>query len=232
MTRDQRQLAINPSKAEHAFVDLIDPDLEYSRRHTIYLRLGGAHRVTPDLVFPAAGVAVFYDGCYWHECPDHAHEIWDGKVATKDAAVTSELVTLGWQVFRVWEHEPLMQAAHRVNAAVRSRLDEQRLERIARIGRPEGPSLVWQRRDDGAWNQVVVRVRPDQLHELRGPIDDGVTLSFWFAVGVTTVEDWARNGEKADWEAVDPATLRLTVPRPRRPRRRTPPHAEVVTVEF
>jgi DNA mismatch endonuclease Vsr len=26
---------------------------------------------TPDLVFSAAKIAVFVDGCFWHQCPEH-----------------------------------------------------------------------------------------------------------------------------------------------------------------
>jgi DNA mismatch endonuclease (patch repair protein) len=44
-------------------------------------------RCTADLVFPAARVAVFVDGCYWHRCPVHATtpkrnvEFWAAKFA-------------------------------------------------------------------------------------------------------------------------------------------------------
>lgn len=68
----------------------------------------------PDLVFHAAKVVVFIDGCFWHGCPDHyvpprsRDEYWSEKLRTnvlRDIRRTVELESAGWRVVRVWECE-------------------------------------------------------------------------------------------------------------------------------
>ena len=68
----------------------------------------------PDFVFPAVGVAVLVDGCFWHGCPrcyrrpSSNREYWDAKIARnrqRDRDVTSSLRRLGWRVLRIWEHD-------------------------------------------------------------------------------------------------------------------------------
>jgi DNA mismatch endonuclease (patch repair protein) len=83
--------------------------------------------VRPDVVFTRARVVVFIDGCFWHSCPAHGNrprrntDYWerklDGNVA-RDRRITEALVTAGWAVIRVWEHEPVESVAQRVAAAV------------------------------------------------------------------------------------------------------------------
>jgi len=75
---------------------------------------------TPDVVFTRARIAVFFDGCFWHCCPDHgvlpkSNRAWwktklDGNVA-RDRRNDEALVELGWLPVRVWEHEDLHDAA-------------------------------------------------------------------------------------------------------------------------
>ncbi len=73
------------------------------------LRLPGR----PDLAFPAARLAVFVDGCFWHGCPRHhrlprtRRAFWSAKVATnrrRDRRVDRQLRARGWSVMRIWEH--------------------------------------------------------------------------------------------------------------------------------
>lgn len=68
----------------------------------------------PDFVFPSARVAVFVDGCFWHGCPLHGQipenngEFWRKKIngnVIRDCRTTRKLRSLGWHVFRVWEHD-------------------------------------------------------------------------------------------------------------------------------
>jgi DNA mismatch endonuclease, patch repair protein len=68
----------------------------------------------PDLVFPSRRVALFVDGCFWHQCPEHAvlpatrREWWKQKLdanVRRDRAADAALVDAGWKVVRVWEHE-------------------------------------------------------------------------------------------------------------------------------
>jgi len=68
----------------------------------------------PDFVFPAAKLAVFVDGCFWHGCPQHASmpknnsAFWAKKLASnkvRDRLVTRTLRKTGWRVLRIWEHD-------------------------------------------------------------------------------------------------------------------------------
>ena len=71
-------------------------------------------RCKADLVFAAAKVCVFADGCFWHGCPLHfkvprAHAGWwaekiEQNVA-RDRRQTEQLTALGWEVVRFWEHD-------------------------------------------------------------------------------------------------------------------------------
>jgi DNA mismatch endonuclease (patch repair protein) len=68
----------------------------------------------PDFVFRTERVAVFVDGCFWHQCPKHSNtpannrEFWKKKLGAnveRDRVVTSTLASKGWTVLRIWEHE-------------------------------------------------------------------------------------------------------------------------------
>jgi len=85
--------------------------------------LAGRYRVyrrdlpgTPDAAFPAARVAVFVDGDFWHgrawfeggRLPRNNAALWREKFErnrARDARADRELRAMGWAVFRVWESE-------------------------------------------------------------------------------------------------------------------------------
>jgi len=80
-----------------------------------------------DLVFGAARVVVFVDGCFWHGCPEHATwpahnaDFWRDKIETnqlRDRDTDKRLAAAGWRVARVWEHEDLAAAADRIERLV------------------------------------------------------------------------------------------------------------------
>jgi DNA mismatch endonuclease (patch repair protein) len=80
-----------------------------------------------DIVFVSARVAVFVDGCFWHGCPIHGTrpkrnaDWWSTKLEAnreRDASVSQELRTLGWDVVRVWEHEDSLEAADLIDSRV------------------------------------------------------------------------------------------------------------------
>jgi len=84
-------------------------------------------RCRADLVFPAARVAVFVDGCFWHRCPEHGvspqthSAYWRAKLdrnVARDRRNDTALAALGWTVVRTWEHEDPVQAADRVAEAL------------------------------------------------------------------------------------------------------------------
>lgn len=83
-----------------------------------------------DLVFRAARVAVFVDGCFWHGCPDHGtwptanEEYWRPKLEAnrrRDVDTNWRLAEAGWEVLRFWEHEEPDAAAAEVGRVVRQR---------------------------------------------------------------------------------------------------------------
>lgn len=83
-----------------------------------------------DVVFRAARVAVFVDGCFWHGCPKHATwprsnaKFWRDKILAnrlRDADTNRTLRSQGWSVIRVWEHEDPLVAASRIHRLVQAR---------------------------------------------------------------------------------------------------------------
>lgn len=68
---------------------------------------------TPDIVFPAARLAVFVDGDFWHGrhyAAKHAEwkEYWRAKIARnmeRDRAADEALAAAGWRVLRIWERD-------------------------------------------------------------------------------------------------------------------------------
>jgi DNA mismatch endonuclease (patch repair protein) len=104
---------------------------ELHRRGLRYLvdtaPLTGSRR-RADLVFRKSRVAVFVDGCFWHQCPRHKtmpssnREWWSAKLAanvSRDRDTDRRLREAGWRVVRIWEHESSVDAADRVEAEVR-----------------------------------------------------------------------------------------------------------------
>ena len=67
----------------------------------------------PDIVFPAARVAVFLDGDYWHgyrfpAWQDSLSSFWEDKIGAtrqRDQRNFRSLRRQGWRVLRIWEHE-------------------------------------------------------------------------------------------------------------------------------
>jgi len=69
---------------------------------------------TPDFIFPKLKLAVFVDGCFWHNCPKHSNlplnnrPFWKRKLESnwrRDRLVGRTLRARGWRVLRVWQHE-------------------------------------------------------------------------------------------------------------------------------
>ena len=91
-------------------------------------------RCRADIVFGRARVAVFVDGCFWHRCPEHGtsprtnSEYWQVKLdrnVARDRRNDDALAASGWAVVRVWEHEDVLDAANRVEAILRSRVEDE-----------------------------------------------------------------------------------------------------------
>ena len=83
--------------------------------------------VRPDIVFTRRRVAVFVDGCFWHACPEHGQRpranesYWEAKLhrnVERDQADNESLRRAGWIVVRIWEHEPVSEAAAVIETAL------------------------------------------------------------------------------------------------------------------
>ena len=68
----------------------------------------------PDVTFPNSKVAIFVDGCFWHDCPKHGQipennrEFWIKKINAnkkRDKLVNKTIQKKGWKVLRIWECE-------------------------------------------------------------------------------------------------------------------------------
>jgi DNA mismatch endonuclease (patch repair protein) len=111
---------------------------------------GNLHRRV-DILLRRARIAVFVDGCFWHSCPEHGHlpksntNWWRLKFRgiarrDRDTDTDTELVSMGWLVVRIWEHEDPAEAAQAIEQLARERT--QRSGRTGRTRRghiPMGP---------------------------------------------------------------------------------------------
>lgn len=92
-------------------------------RYRVDAALPGMPRRRADLLFTRRRLAVFVDGCFWHGCPTHGTyprnngDWWRHKIETniaRDRETDRLLAEEGWQVVRVWEHEPTAAAVYRI----------------------------------------------------------------------------------------------------------------------
>jgi len=83
-----------------------------------------------DILFRAAMVAVFVDGCFWHGCPIHGTQakansaFWRNKIRRnkeRDSDTTWQLRKAGWKVIRVWEHQNPRKASDQIIRIVMAR---------------------------------------------------------------------------------------------------------------
>ena len=83
-------------------------------RYRVAVRLAAG--CTPDLLFARHKVAVFVDGCFWHNCPNHGRRAFTGPNAAlwvaklrrnqrNDTRANRVASGLGYRVIRVWECE-------------------------------------------------------------------------------------------------------------------------------
>jgi DNA mismatch endonuclease (patch repair protein) len=96
-------------------------------RYRVNAALSGMPRRRADITFTRLHIAVFVDGCFWHQCPVHAtapatnSTWWARKLAAnvaRDRDTDAKLRALDWTVLRFWEHEDMAQAAAAVAEVV------------------------------------------------------------------------------------------------------------------
>ena len=113
-----------------------DTDIELSLRKALHgegfryrlqPRLQGITKSRPDFAFISLRVAVFVDGCFWHNCSRHGtlpkqnRAWWRRKLSRnveRDRRHDAELRAAHWTVVRVWEHEGIPGAVKRVTRAL------------------------------------------------------------------------------------------------------------------
>lgn len=87
-------------------------------------------RMTVDIVFPPARVAVEVRGCFWHGCSQHHRpsrrnaEFWSAKIAgniERDDRKRAALEADGWTLVVIWEHDDITEAVEKVRAALPQR---------------------------------------------------------------------------------------------------------------
>lgn len=126
----RRQMQANRSRDTRPELALRSSLHELGLRYRVAARPVQEVRRTADVVFTKARVAVFLDGCFWHGCPEHHRparrneEFWREKIARnreRDAETDNLLVTHGWTVVRIWEHEDPSDAAERVRVVLVSK---------------------------------------------------------------------------------------------------------------
>ena len=67
-----------------------------------------------DVAFPGKKIAIFVDGCFWHQCPIHSHKpksnqkYWLPKLKRNKVRAEEKdrrLKNKGWKTVHIWEHE-------------------------------------------------------------------------------------------------------------------------------
>ncbi len=104
-------------------------------RYRVQVALLTKPRRVADIVFAGPRVAVFVDGCFWHGCPLHATwpkqnaDFWRAKILAnqeRDQDTDARLRAEGWDVIRIWAHEPPEQAAERIASSLAQRKSRSR----------------------------------------------------------------------------------------------------------
>ncbi|WP_184671711.1 very short patch repair endonuclease [Rhodanobacter sp. A1T4] len=112
LTPAQRRLCMSNNRGTSTRPELILRRLLWQRglRYRLKSQLPGK----PDIVFPGGKLAIFVDGCFWHQCPIHStlpktnRDFWQAKLSanvSRDRRVDASLRALGWTVLRIWEHQ-------------------------------------------------------------------------------------------------------------------------------
>jgi DNA mismatch endonuclease (patch repair protein) len=81
-------------------------------------RIYGPEKI--DIAVPSSKLAIFVDGCFWHQCPKHSHlpksnrGYWLPKLkanARRAKAKDLRLRKQGWSVVHIWEHSLASEAS-------------------------------------------------------------------------------------------------------------------------
>jgi DNA mismatch endonuclease (patch repair protein) len=124
--RGNRKRDTKPEKALRSA--LFERGLRYRVDYPIRVTEGD-RPIRADIVFTAARLAVFVDGCFWHCCPEHGTRpnrnsyYWDAKLernVERDHRYDAMLNEADWTVMRFWEHEDPDDAAAKIETRLMS----------------------------------------------------------------------------------------------------------------
>lgn len=113
LTKEQRANNMSKIRGKNTQPEIKFRKLLWSmgiRGYRIHYNLPGK----PDIVFTKKKIAIFIDGCFWHQCPidfqepETRKEFWMNKIQSnidRDKKVNGQLNNDGWTVIRIWEHE-------------------------------------------------------------------------------------------------------------------------------
>ena|SRR5436305_199510 len=94
----------------------------------------------PDIFIPALKLIIFADGCFYHSCPNHGHvpksnmQYWVPKLrlnVQRDKRNRRALRSLGFSVWRIWEHRLEGRLLNSTRKQIRRRLQRVINSRIA-----------------------------------------------------------------------------------------------------
>ena len=113
MTKKQRSNCMSQVKGRNTKLELVFRQYLWRqglRGYRLHVKLPGK----PDLYFGPKKVAVFIDGCFWHQCPDcfkapkTNKKFWNTKLRSnveRDLDNDIKLKEMGIEPLRFWEHE-------------------------------------------------------------------------------------------------------------------------------
>ena len=89
----------------------------------------------PDVLVPSLRLVIFMDGCFWHLCPQHGSipasrtDYWEPKLRGNQRRAqrqARQLRSMGYSVWRVWEHDLTSARLDRTTQRLTSRLHRRR----------------------------------------------------------------------------------------------------------
>lgn len=113
LTKKQRSHCMSQIKSRDTKIELIFRRYIWCRGLRNY-RIKNKITGRPDIYFPKKRIAIFIDGCFWHQCPKcfikpkSNNKYWDDKIKNnvqRDKKINSELKKQKISVLRFWEHE-------------------------------------------------------------------------------------------------------------------------------
>lgn len=150
------------SKAERRLIERLDALVGERDRDSnparFQINREGVRSSISDISYREYRVAVYYDGCYWHECPAHFPLSRGGGVNHKDAVVSESVIAQGWTLFRIWEHDDEELKVAEVAAFIQRRREELVRARVAHVASHEARAWCY---DCEEWPHEPWPIDPD-----------------------------------------------------------------------